>query len=394
MNTACFRQVNWGLKSGLWVVLATALGCSSSGKGLAGVDASGTPTPDGEVPPEADATMPSADLSPGEEDAQADTLRADSATSDAGRADTGRADTGRADVRADGGADTGNVVGRGFSATSPFLVYYDTAESMGDLSAVANKFRIIDIDVDPGLGNFTKEQVTQLKGGGKNRVLGYMNLGACEDFRVYWSTVPTGFVSCSANKAGQLGPYDGWDNEMWMNLGNADYQKLVLEHMAPNVASLGVDGFYFDNLDVVERGSATSAQCNAACVQGALDTVRKLREKYPSFVFVMQNAAGEQTLEGTTGGVSFTSLIDGIVGENTFTPLPNGDPSLLADLLLWKNLNLKPGGNSFFIGTLEYVSNCNDATNIGKVVTLGNTNGFTSYVSLESLSTICPYWLP
>jgi cysteinyl-tRNA synthetase len=284
--------------------------------------------------------------------------------------------------------------GRGFPALSPFLVYYDTAESLGNLSVIANKFRIIDIDVDPGLGNFTKAQVTQLKGGGKNRVLGYLNMGACENFRAYWATAPAGFLSCSANKAAQRGSYEGWPNETWMDLGNADYQKLVIDHMAAGVASLGVDGFYFDNLDIVDHGTnTTNGPCNAACVQGALDTVRKLREKYPDFLFVMQNAVGENTFEGTTGGVAFTSLLDGIVGENTFTPLPRGDASLLSDLKLWQGLNLMPGGRPFFIGTLEYLDSCDDTANLTKVVDLGKSNGFTSYVSVESLNEICPTWL-
>jgi len=374
MGIRLSKSVSWT------VMLGVAVGCSSSGKGL--------------VAPGKDATVGDAtveDATGGGEETDLPDL---GGMPDAGVAPAG--DTRRADGAASDGAaaDAGGATGRGFPATAPWLVYYDTAESMGDLSVIANKFRIIDIDVDPGLGNFTKEQVTQLKGGGKNRVLGYMNLGACEDFRAYWSTAPAGFLSCSANKAAQLGSYDGWPNETWMNLGNADYQKLVIDHMAPNVASLGVDGFYFDNLDIVDHGTTTTnGPCNAACVQGALDTVRKLREKYPNFLFVMQNAVGENTLDGTTGGVNFPSLLDGVVGENTFTPLPNGDPSLLSDLLLWKDLNLLPGGRPFFIGTLEYLSTCNDSTSLSKVVDLGKTNAFSSYVSVESLDKICPYWL-
>ena len=36
-------------------------------------------------------------------------------------------------------------------------------------------------------------------------------------------------------------------------------------------------------------------------LQGALDVVRMLREKYPDMFFVMQNAVGDNTLEGVTG---------------------------------------------------------------------------------------------
>jgi cysteinyl-tRNA synthetase len=317
-------------------------------------------------------------------------------------------DAGFADATGDGGQGTSGDVGatgnasdvqsssRGFPAISPWLAYYSDSESMGDLAAIANKFRIIDIDVDPGLGNFTQAQVTTLKNNGRNRVISYFNLGSCENFRQYWDTVPAGFLSCSANKAAQLGTYEGWPGETWMNLGNADYQHLVLDYLAPNLVSLGVDGFYFDNLDIVDHGTATSnGPCNAACIQGALDVVRKLREKYPNLLFVMQNAVGDNTLTGSSGGIGFPQLLDGVVGENTFTPLPNGDASLLSDLLAWKNLGLAPGGRAFWIGTVEYLPSC-DAASIAKVVAMGTSNGFTTYVGLDSdgLSSICPSWLP
>ena len=92
--------------------------------------------------------------------------------------------------------------------------------------------------------------------------------------------------------------------------------------------------------------------------------------------------------------MAFPELLDGVVGENTFTPLPNGDPSLLADLLLWKGLGLAPGGRPFWIGTVEYLPCCSD-TSIAKVVQSGTSRGFTTYVGLDSdwLSSVCPYWL-
>jgi cysteinyl-tRNA synthetase len=364
--------------------LAAVGACTSKTQGLNPADAApSTDTPDG---------MPM----PGTDDGGGDALPAADVADGVQRTDG--TPVGAGDVRqTDGATDTGPAQSgaRGFPATSPWLAFYDTAEALGDLTAIANKFRIINIDVDPGLGNYTKEQVTTLKGNGRNRVLSYFNLGACEDFRVYWNTVPSGFLSCSANKAAQLGAYEGWPNEMWMNLGNADYQHLVVDHMAPNLASLGIDGFYLDNLDIVDHGTNTSnGPCDAACVQGALDVVRMLREKYPDMLFVMQNAVGENTLEGVTGGVAFPQLLDGVVGENTFTPLPNGDRSLLADLLLWQALDLKPGGHPFWIGTVEYLPSCSD-TNIAKVVQSGASQGFTTYVGLDSdgLSSVCPYWL-
>ena len=50
---------------------------------------------------------------------------------------------------------------------------------------MATNFRIMDIDADPYLGNFTPAQIEQLQGNGQNKVLSYLNLGSCESFRGY-----------------------------------------------------------------------------------------------------------------------------------------------------------------------------------------------------------------
>jgi cysteinyl-tRNA synthetase len=51
---------------------------------------------------------------------------------------------------------------------------------------MAATFRILDIDADPGLLNFSAAQVKQLQNGGANKVLSDLNLGSCEKFRSYW----------------------------------------------------------------------------------------------------------------------------------------------------------------------------------------------------------------
>ena len=51
---------------------------------------------------------------------------------------------------------------------------------MGDIDGVAATFRLINIDADPDAGNFTPAQIRQLKGGGRNTVITYLNIGSCE----------------------------------------------------------------------------------------------------------------------------------------------------------------------------------------------------------------------
>ena len=66
------------------------------------------------------------------------------------------------------------------------MSFYGTARQMGDLRRVAAAFRLINIDADPTAGNFTRADIATLRAGGRNTVLSYLNVGACERYRSYW----------------------------------------------------------------------------------------------------------------------------------------------------------------------------------------------------------------
>ncbi len=254
---------------------------------------------------------------------------------------------------------------------------------MGDLDKVAQTFRIINIDVAPDIGNFTKAQITQLKNDGRNRVISYLNVGSAETFRSYWSKVPAGFMSAKDNKAAHLGAYDGYPDETWMDVGNADYQKLILDYVAPRLVEQDADGFFLDNLEIVEHeADEKNGACSAKCRQGGLDLVRKLREKYPNLLIVMQNATSDITRLGVTGGVAFPSLLDGISHEEVYAP--QADEEAEAELLKWKALDLQPGGRQFWIGTEDYVGKASNVAKARKVYAKSRANGFSPYAADES----------
>lgn len=282
--------------------------------------------------------------------------------------------------------------GPGFPVAGPWMSYYGDATSLGDLSRVANTFRIMDIDLDPDTGNFTPGNVVTLKASGQNKVLSYLNVGSCEHWRNYWSQVPSGFVSCGANTAAQLGAYQGYSDETWMNPSNPDYQNLILNYVAPRLVAQGADGFYVDNLEIVEHGtSTTNGPCDATCSQGGLDLVRKLRQKYPNLLIVMQNATSDVTRLGTTGGVPFSSLLDGVAHEEVYQP--SYDSTAQTELLNWQSLGLHPGGNPFWIATLDYVSSCTNTTAAWSAYSQSRSHGFSPYVSDSSAgqNVVC-YW--
>lgn len=287
------------------------------------------------------------------------------------------------------------TTGRGFPTAGPWASFYGGASNI-DLPKMAATFRIMDIDADPDMGNFTASQIRELKNAGANKVLSYLNLGSCENFRGYWANVPAGFVSCSANKAAQLGTYSGYSDEVWMNVGNPDYQNLVINYIVPRLVAQGVDGFYFDNMEIVEHGTSTSnGPCDAQCSQGGLNLIAKLRDKYPSMLFVMQNATGSKTrlgqATGAAGTVAFASLLDGIAHEEVYKP--TYDSYAEAQLVSWSGMNLMPGGRKFWIGTLDYVSSCTNTTGAQSAFQSSRSRGFSPSVSDSSAGqqTVC-YW--
>lgn len=273
--------------------------------------------------------------------------------------------------------------GRGFPAAAPWVSFYGSAAKMGDLTHVARTFRIINIDADPGLHGFTPQQIALLKAGGKNRVISYLNLGSTETFRVYWSRVPAGFVSGKDNRAAQRGAYEGYPDETWMDLGNAAYQHLMLDYVVPRLVAQGVDGFYLDNMEIVEHGSSdANGPCSPSGRQGGLGLVRRLRQKYPKLLIVMQNATGPITRLGKTGGFSFPSLLDGISHEEVYAP--RDSPDAQRELKAWQHLKLRPGGRPFWIGTEDYVGGRASLSAAQAVYQKSRTQNFSPYITNAS----------
>lgn len=280
---------------------------------------------------------------------------------------------------------------RGFPAPAPWVSFYGTADQMGGLAQAAERFRVLNVDADPGVGNFTAAEIAALRAGGRNRVVSYLNVGACESWRDYWTSVPAGFVSCGANTAAQIGPYYGYPDETWMNPANAAYRQLIVGFVAPRLAAQGADGFFLDNLELVEHGTqTTNGPCDAACSQGGLDLVWELRQAFPDKLIVMQNAASDVTRLGTTHGLAYPALLDGLSHEEVFEP---ADPQAQAQLAAWRALALKPGGRPFWIATEDYVGGCANTAAALAAYAQSRAAGFSPYASDASggQQVVC-YW--
>lgn len=86
---------------------------------------------------------------------------------------------------------------------------------------------------------FSQAQISQLKTEGKT-VYGYINIGALEEYRPYFSDFS--YLS--------LGVYENWQDERWIDVSNSKWQNFIIEELGKKYVSLGLDGFFADNADV------------------------------------------------------------------------------------------------------------------------------------------------
>lgn len=307
-----------------------------------------------------------------------------------GGAGTGGVGTGGHATGGDGGG--GTTSKRGFPAGSPWVSFYGPADGL-DLDAIADTFRVINIDVDPDAANFTDAEIQKLKAGGKNRVISYMNVGSCENYRSYYYDAPPGHKSCESSGA-LTTIYGGYPDEMWADLSNLDYRDLIVNHVAPRLAARGVDGFFLDNMEVVEHGAgASEGPCGPACSQGGLDLVWELRQKFPDMLIVMQNASSDITRKGTTHGVSYPTLLDGVSHEEVYSN--GGDAESRAQMLAWAGMHLMVNGRPFWLACEEYVGACDAAAKpaADALYAQAAADGLNAYVTDESGSQIEPcFW--
>ncbi len=281
------------------------------------------------------------------------------------------------------GASSPGARRRGIRENAPWVSFYGTARQMGDLRRVAATFRLINIDADPAAGNFTRADIATLRAGGRNTVLSYLNVGACERYRSYWRTAPPGMIPCAANQAAQIAAYPRYPKEVWMNPGNADFRRLIVDHVAPRLAATGVDGFFLDNLEIVEHGAHDGeAPCDTTCSTGGLTLVAELRQRFPNLVLVMQNATSSATRNARVDGVAFPSLLDGVSREETYAPKYDRDAE--SELLAWKELSLTPNGHPFSITTEDYVGSCSQDARARRVYAKSREHGFSPYATISS----------
>jgi len=158
----------------------------------------------------------------------------------------------------------------------------------GQVDALSG-FDLINLDLEPHLGAYSADDVALLRSrigprGGK--VLSYLNIGACENTRDYWSRVDERGrqVGCEAFR---LAPYRGYPGEFWMDVRKRAYQDLIVDVAASALVERGADGFVLDNLDNYQAPLRGATMVERK--QGVADIIRRLRARYPDKLIVVLN---------------------------------------------------------------------------------------------------------
>lgn len=89
--------------------------------------------------------------------------------------------------------------------------------------------------------DFTAAEIKKLKAGG-GKVLSYLNVGAIEKDRSYFSAAKRDDLI--------LGPYDNWEDEYWVAAQSPKWKSIILG-LAATLHAKGIDGFWCDNLDIL-----------------------------------------------------------------------------------------------------------------------------------------------
>jgi cysteinyl-tRNA synthetase len=295
-----------------------------------------------------------------------------------------------------GGADGPNDVPRGrreIDVSGRFLAFHGSADQMGDLAAVASTFRVIAVDADPADGKFSRRDVTALRAGGRNVVLGILNVGFCDRTAMIWSVAPDGLLPCVSNLSAQIGERSGRPQQVWMDLEDEEYQRLIGEYEAPQLQKAGVDGFLLEGLDLLDHGpDDLEAPCDQDCVEGGLTLLAALRTEFPRMTFVMQGGLSPAIRKGhakRANGehveeIRVSSLIDGVLGEEIYTP--NYNPGKEAALLAWKAMGARWSGHPLPIFTQDYVKTCRDVDWARLVYRASSSHGFHPGIGLSPVS--------
>lgn len=165
---------------------------------------------------------------------------------------------------------------------------------------------VIDLARDGAEDYFTRKEITALQASGKV-VLAYFEIGAIEDYRPEWNTMPGDL---------KLGPVEGWPDEQYVRYWDPRWWPVVQGRIDRALAA-GFGGAYLDLINAYEEisGDAAGLDENArarAMVELLVKISAYAKTRDPAFKIVPQNAPELHTYPG------YLDAIDGLGMEELY----------------------------------------------------------------------------
>lgn len=185
-------------------------------------------------------------------------------------------------------------------------------DKLDQLSAVNFDLAVIDLTRDGGSDFFSLMEIKKLKASGKI-VLAYFEIGAIENYRSEWSSVP------DALKAGAV---DGWPKEQYVKFWDERWWPVVKGRI-DQALKAGFDGAYLDMITTYEeiRNSNMKPEKRA---RKMVDLIAKIsqyaKKENPEFKIIAQNCPELYTWSPwkPEKNRKYINAIDGIALESVF----------------------------------------------------------------------------
>ncbi len=183
---------------------------------------------------------------------------------------------------------------------------------LDELIAADFELAVIDLARDGGDDFFTGKEIEALKESGKI-TLAYFEIGAIEDFRPEWKSVPDDL---------KAGPVEGWENEQYVRFWDPRWWPIVQGRIDQAIGA-GFDGAYLDLITAYEEipNTGLGSEERAERMVALIAKVSKYaKSKQPNFKVVAQNCPELYTWSNWEPKPNqvYLDAIDGIAIESVF----------------------------------------------------------------------------
>ena len=170
---------------------------------------------------------------------------------------------------------------------------------------------VIDLSRDGCDDYFTKDEIEKLKRSGKI-VLAYFEIGAIEDYRPEWKSVPNDL---------KVGAVDGWPKEQYVKFWDKRWWPVVKGRI-DQALEAGFNGAYLDMITTYEEiNSKMSSEERAQKMVSLIAKISKYAKNInPEFKIVAQNAPELYTWSpwNAKKNLEYINAIDGLALESVF----------------------------------------------------------------------------